>query len=86
MFAVALLNAMGREGRGDRTTEVFLTLAFGESGTAARGQNILLRWQRGEKSGHELAREPVLGEQRHHRLGEMPLPVRPMQPLIGAKH
>ena len=36
-------------------------------------------------SGHDLAREPVLGEHRDYRLGEMPLPVRPVQPLIGAK-
>ena len=36
-------------------------------------------------SGHDLAREPVLGEQRDYRLGETPLPVRPVQPLIGAK-
>ena len=36
-------------------------------------------------SGHDLAREPGLGEQRDHRLGEMPLPVQPAQPLIGAK-
>ena len=36
-------------------------------------------------SGHDLAREPGLGEQRDHRLGEMPLPVQPVQPLIGAK-
>ena len=36
-------------------------------------------------SGHDLAREPGLGEQREHRLGEMPLPVQPAQPLIGAK-
>ena len=36
-------------------------------------------------SGHDLAREPGLSEQRDYRLGEMPLPVRPVQPLIGAK-
>ena len=36
-------------------------------------------------SGHDLAREPGLGEQSDHRLGEMPLTVRPMQPLNGAK-
>ena len=36
-------------------------------------------------SGHDLAREPGLGEQRDHRLGEMPLPLQPAQPLIGAK-
>ena len=36
-------------------------------------------------SGHDLAREPKLGEQRDHRLGEMPLPNQPAQPLIGAK-
>ena len=38
MFIVALLNAMGREGRGDRPTEVFLILAFGEYGTAERAE------------------------------------------------
>ena len=36
-------------------------------------------------TGHDLAREPGLGEQRDHRLGEMPLPVQHVQPLIGAK-
>ena len=34
MFTVALLNVMGREGRGDRPTEVILMLAYSESGTA----------------------------------------------------
>ena len=85
MFVVALLNALGREGRGNRPTEIVLMLAFGETGTAERGQNRLMRWRRGEMSGHDLAREPGLGEQRDHRLGEMPLPVQPAQPLIGAK-
>ena len=85
MFVVALLNALGREGRGNRPTEVVLMLAFGDSGTAERGRNRLMRWRRGEMSGHDLAREPGLGEQRDHRLGEMPLPVQPAQPLIGAK-
>ena len=69
MFVVALLNALGREGRGNRPTEVVLMLAFGESGTAERGRNRLMRWRRGEMSGHDLAREPGLGEQRDHRLG-----------------
>ena len=82
MFVVALLNALGREGRGIRPTEVVLS---GESGTAERGRNRLMRWRRGEMSGHDLAREPGLGEQRYHRLGEMPLPVQSAQPLIGAK-
>ena len=36
-------------------------------------------------SGHDLDREPGLGEQRDHWLGEMSLPVQPAQPLIGAK-
>ena len=36
-------------------------------------------------SGHDLAREPGLGEQRDRRLGEMLLPTQPGQPLIGAK-
>ena len=82
---VALLNALGREGRGNCPTEVVLMLAFGESGTAERGRNRLMRWRRGEMSGHDLAREPGLGEQRDHRLGEMPLPIPPAQPVIGAK-
>ena len=85
MFVVALLNALGRESRGNRPTEVILMLAFGESGNAERGRNRLMRWRRGEMSGHDLAREPGLGEQRDQRLGEMPLPVQPAQPLIGAK-
>ena len=75
MFVVALLNALGRECRGNRPTEVVLMLAFGESGTAERGRNRIMRWRRGETSGHDLAREPGLGEQRDHRLGGMPLPV-----------
>ena len=37
MFVVALLNELGREGRGNRPMEVVLMLAFGESGTAQRG-------------------------------------------------
>ena len=85
MFVVALLNALGREGRGNHPTEVVLMLGFGESGTAERGRNRLMRWRRGEMSGHDMAREPGLGEQRDHRLGEMPIPVQPAQPLIGAK-
>ena len=85
MFVVVLLNALGLEGRGNRPTEVVLMLAFGESGTAERGQNRLIRWRREKMSGNDLAREPGLGEQRDHRLSEMPLPVQPVQPLIGAK-
>ena len=85
MLSVALLYAMKRESRGDRATKLVLMLAFCESGTADRGQNRLLRRRRGEMSGHDLAREPGLGEQRDHRLEEMSLPVRPTQPLIGAK-
>ena len=60
-------------------------LAFGESGAAERGQNRLMRWRREDMSDDDLAREPGLGEQRDHRLGEMPLPVRPLHPFIGAK-
>ena len=71
MFVVAHLNALGREGRGDRATEVVLMLAFSESGIAERGRNRLMRWRRGEFSGHDLARGPGLGEQRDHRLCEM---------------
>ena len=82
MFNVALLNAMGGEGRGDRPTERVLMLAYGESGTAERGRHRLIRWRRGEMSGHDLAREQGQGEQRDYWLGEMLLPVRPLQPLI----
>ena len=85
MFVVALLNALGREGRGNHPTEVVLMLAYGESGTADRGRNRLMRWRLGEMSDHDLAREPGLGEQRDHRLGEMPLPTQPALPLIRAK-
>ena len=38
MFVVALFNALGREGRGNRPTEVMLILAYGESGTAGTVQ------------------------------------------------
>ena len=82
MFTIALLNAMGRKGRGDLPTEVVLMLALGESGIAERDRNRLMRWRREETSGHDLAREPGLGEQRDYRLGEMPLPVRPAQPFM----
>ena len=73
LFTVALLNALGREARGERPTDVLLMLAFGASGTAERGRNRLMRWRRGEMWGHGIAREPGLGEQRDYRLGEMPL-------------
>ena len=88
MFTVALLNAMAREGRGNRPTDVVLMLAFGESGTAQRSRNRLMRLRRGEMSGHDLVREPGLGEQRDYRLGEMPMPIRlssSAQPLFGSK-
>ena len=85
MLTVELLNAVGTEGRGDRPMEVVLILAFCESETAERGRIMLMRWRRGEISGHDLAREPGLGEQRDYWLGEMPLPELPVQPLIGAK-
>ena len=85
MFVVALLNALGQKGGGNRPTEEMLMLVFGVSGTAERGRNRLMRWRRREMSGHVLAREPGLGEQKDHRLVEMPLSVQPAQPLIGAK-
>ena len=72
MFTVALLNATRREGRGDRPTEGVLLLAFGESGTAESSKNRFMRRRSGEMSGHELAREPGLGEQRDFRLGDTP--------------
>ena len=88
IFTVAILNAMGRKGRGDRPTEVVLMLAFGESSTVQRSRKRHMRWRRGEMSGYDLAREPGLVEQRNYRLGEMPMQVRPSssaQPLFGPK-
>ena len=82
MFVDALLSY---DERVEGINPLVLMLAFGESGTAERGRNRLTRWRRGEMHCHDLAREPGLGEQRDHLLGEMPLPVRPVQPLIGAK-
>ena len=43
MLTVALLNALGREGLGDYPTEVVLMLVFGESRTAERSRNRLIR-------------------------------------------
>ena len=85
MIVVALLNTLGGEVRGNRPTELVLMLAFGESQTAERGRNWLMRWRRENVSGDDLTREPRLGEERDHRLGEMPLQVQSMQPLIGTK-
>ena len=85
MFTDALLNALGREAPGEHPTEVVLLLALFASGIGERGCIRLMRWRRGEMPGHDLDREPGLGEQKDYRLGEMPLPVQPVQPLIGAK-
>ena len=88
MIAVALLNAMRREGCGDRAIEVVLMLAFGESGTSEWSRNRLMRWRRGGTSGHDWAHEPGLGEQKDYRLGEVPIPVRlssSAQPLFGSE-
>ena len=63
-------------------------LAFGESGTTENSRNRLMRWRRGEMSGHDLARAPGLSDQKDYRLGEKPMPVRPnssAQPLFGSK-
>ena len=46
MFTVVLLNAMGREDRGDRPKEVALKLDFGKSGTAEMSRIRLMRWRR----------------------------------------
>ena len=53
---------MGREGRGDRPREEVLMLAFCESGADERSRKRLMRWRGGEMSGHDLAREPGLGD------------------------
>ena len=54
MFVVALLNALGREGRGNRPTEVVLILAFGESGTAES-----CPWRRGDSTDEMAPRRNV---------------------------
>ena len=58
-------------------------LAFAESGTAERGRNRLMTWLRGEMSGHNIAHSSRRAEGSPAR-GDA-LPVRLMQPLIGAK-
>ena len=75
MFTIALLKVMGREGRGNRSTEAVLMLAFSESRTAKKGRNTVVRYRRGEMSGHDLASWLGLGEQSDFRLGDMPMPV-----------
>ena len=70
MFNIALLIAMAREGPWDHLMELMLMLANGESGTAGRDRKSIMRWRRGKISGHDMAREPRLGEQRDYRLGE----------------
>ena len=80
------LKCNGKRRPWGRPTEVVLLLAYGESGTAERGRKRLMRWRRGEMSGHDLAREPGLDEQRDHRLGEMPLPVRNDHVMGRARH
>ena len=48
MFTVALLKAMGREGRGDRPTQKLLRLTSGQFGAAERSIYRLMRWRPGE--------------------------------------
>ena len=45
MFLVALLNALGREGRGNFPTEVVLMLAFGESGKRSKPTDEMAAWR-----------------------------------------
>ena len=48
MFTVTILNALGREARGEHPTEVVLILVFSASGTTERGRNRLMRWRQWE--------------------------------------
>ena len=54
MFTVALLNAMGRKGCVDRTTEVVSKLAIGESGTARTPKRKFFLGQRDHVMGRVL--------------------------------
>ena len=78
MFTVALL--VGRE--------VVLMFGFGNFGIAKRSITRRMRWRRGATTGHDLAREPGLGDQKDYRLEDMSMPVQSdisAHPLFGSK-
>ena len=77
MLLAALINILGYDNRGDRTTEVLLMAANGERGVLDRPNMRVMRWRNGALSGSDLANEPGLGSLRTYQPGEMPLPTKP---------
>ena len=77
ILLTALINILGHDNRGDRTTEVLLMAAYGERGVLDRSNMRMMRWRNGALSGSDLANEPGLGSSRTYQPGEMPLPIKP---------
>ena len=77
MLLTALINILGHDNRGDRTTEVLLMAAYGERGVLDRPNMRVMRWRNGALSGSDLANEPGLGSSRTYQPGEMPMPCKP---------
>ena len=77
ILLTALINILGHDNRGDRTTEVLLMAAYGERGVLDRSNMRMMRWRNRALSGSDLANEPGLGSSRTYQPGEMPLPIKP---------
>ena len=77
MFLTALINILGHDNRGDRSTEVLLMAAYVERGVLDRPNVRVMRWRNGALSGSDLANEPGLGSSRTYQPGEMPLTSKP---------
>ena len=85
MLLTALINILGHDNRGDRTTEVLVMAAYGERGVLDRPNMRVMRWRNGALSGSDLANVPGLGSSRTYQPGEMPLPTKP-EPGLRRMH
>ena len=86
MLLTALINILGHDNRGDRSTEVLFMAAYGERGVLDRPSMRVMRWRNGALSGSDLANEPGLGSSRTYQPGEMPLPSKPKPGLTRMHH
>ena len=77
ILLVALINILRHDNRGDRSTEVLLMAAYGESAVLERPNMRVMRRRNGSLSGSDLANDPGLGSSRTYQPGEMPLPTKP---------
>ena len=57
MLLTALLNILGHDNRGDRSTEFLLMAAYGERAVLDRPNMRLMRWRNGALSGSDLAND-----------------------------